>query len=245
MIGEMNSGQRERRRSVYENIDIGLRQCSGTPNIVEVGEFSPVAMPRMHPIYLIRHGETTLNVNRMLQPPETRLSEHGLEQVRRLGERLRAAKLARILTSDLTRAAMTAEAVCAATGAPLEVDHELRERNFGDLRGRSYDTLGFDPFADGYEPPGGENWEIFHARVARAWRHVLAVAAHTEGAVAVVTHGLVCRGVVVFHAPPAPGLAMPAIWRNASVSVLEGVPVRATLIDCVAHLGGAREDGKI
>jgi 2,3-bisphosphoglycerate-dependent phosphoglycerate mutase len=213
------------------------------PTMVAVGEPSPDQVLGIHRIYLIRHGETALNANRIFQLPATPLSERGLEQARRLGERLRSAKLARILASDLTRAAMTAEAVHAATGAPLEFDSELRERNFGDLRGRSYDSLGFDPFEDGYEPPAGENREAFRARVARAWRNVLAVAARTEGPLAVVTHGLVCRDVVAFHAPPAPGLALPAGWRNASVSVLEGAPLCATLINCVAHLDGDARDG--
>jgi probable phosphoglycerate mutase len=211
------------------------------PATVAVDESSPLAVAGMHRIYLIRHGETALNASSTLQLPATPLSERGLEQARRLGERLRSAKLARILASDLTRAAMTAEAVHAATGAPLEFDDELRERDFGDLRGRSYDSLGFDPFADGHEPPAGETWEVFQARVARAWRNVLAVAARTEGPIAVVTHGLLCRGVVLSHALPAPGLVLPMRWRNSSVSVLEGIPLRATLIDCVVHLG--RIDG--
>jgi broad specificity phosphatase PhoE len=197
----------------------------------------------MHPIYLIRHGETALNANRTLQPPATPLSERGIEQAQRLGSRLVPARIARILASDLARAAMTAEAVRAATGAPLEFDAELHERNFGDWRGTPYAELGFDPFAEGLEPPSGESWEVFHARVARAWRNVLAVAARTDGPLAVVTHGLVCRGVISFHAPPAPGLAAPAGFRNTSVSVLEATPWRATLIDCVAHLDDARETG--
>ncbi len=197
----------------------------------------------MHPIYLIRHGETALNANRTLQPPATPLSERGLAQAQRLGERMRPLGIARILASDLARAAMTAEAVRAATGAPLELDPALHERNFGDWRGTPYDALGFDPFAEGLSPPNGETWEAFHERVARAWRNVLAVAARTEGPLAVVTHGLVCRGVITFHVPPAPGLAPPAGFRNTSVSVLEATPWRATLIDCVAHLDDARETG--
>jgi probable phosphoglycerate mutase len=197
----------------------------------------------MHPIYLIRHGETALNANRTLQPPETPLSERGFAQAQRLAERLRPARIARILASDLARAAMTAEAVRAATGAPLEFEPELHERNFGDWRGTPYGELGFDPFAEGMSPPGGETWEVFHARVARAWRKVLAAAARADGPLAVVTHGLVCRGVISFHAPPAPGLAPPAGFRNTSLSVLEGTPWRATLIDCVAHLDEVIETG--
>ena len=145
------------------------------------------------------------------------------------------------LASDLARAAMTAEAVRDATGAPLEWDAELHERNFGDLRGRPYESLGFDAYAQGYTPPNGESWEMFHARVERAWPRVLAVAARTQGPLAVVTHGLVCRAILAFHAQPAPGLAQPAGFRNTSVSVLEGTPWRATLIDCVVHLDEVRE----
>lgn len=199
----------------------------------------------MSRIYLIRHGETELNANRTFQPPATPLSERGLAQARRLGERMRSAGLARILASDLARAAMTAEAVRVATGAPLEFDAELHERNFGDLRGRAYADLGFDAYREGYAPPGGESWEVFHERVARAWRNVLSVAARSEAPLAVVTHGLVCRRVIEAHAPPVPGLAAPAGWRNTSVSVLEGAPWRATLVDCVAHLeaDAAREGG--
>jgi 2,3-bisphosphoglycerate-dependent phosphoglycerate mutase len=214
------------------------------PTMAAAAESSPASGPDIHRIYLIRHGETALNANRTLQLPSTPLSERGLDQARRLGERLHSAKLARILASDLARAAMTAEAVRAATGAPLEFDQELRERNFGDLRGRLYDSLGFNPFVEGYEPPAGETWNVFHARVARAWRNVLEVAARTDGPIAVVTHGLFCRGVVSLHAPPAPGLVPPMRWRNSSVSILEGAPWRATLIDCVAHLdGGGRAGG--
>lgn len=197
----------------------------------------------MYPIYLIRHGETALNANRTFQPPATPLSERGLEQARRLGVRLAPAGIARILASDLARAAMTAEAVQAATRAPLEFDAELHERNFGDLRGRAYDSLGFDAYREGYTPPNGESWEMFHERVARAWPRVLAVAARTEGPLAVVTHGLVCRAILSFHAPPAPGLAPPGGFRNTSLSVLEGAPWRATLVDCVAHLDEVRETG--
>jgi broad specificity phosphatase PhoE len=195
----------------------------------------------MHAIYLIRHGETALNANRTFQPPATPLSERGQGQARRLGARLAPLGIARILASDLARAAMTAEAVRAATGAPLELDSELHERNFGDLRGRAYDSLGFDAYREGYTPPNGESWEIFHERVARAWPRILAVAARSEGPLAVVTHGLVCRAILAFHAPPAPGVAQPAGFHNTSVSVLEGPPWRATLVDCVAHLDEVRE----
>ena len=39
-------------------------------------------------IYLIRHGETPLNAARIVQYPDTPLSERGRDQARRVGERL-------------------------------------------------------------------------------------------------------------------------------------------------------------
>ena len=40
---------------------------------------------------------------------------------------------------------------------------------------------------------------MFHARVADAWELVARVAAATDGNLAVVTHGLVCRALVDQH----------------------------------------------
>jgi probable phosphoglycerate mutase len=191
-------------------------------------------------IYLIRHGETEANAARVLQRPEVPLSERGLGQARRLAERLAGAGIARILSSDLARAVMTAEALRATTGLAFELDEALQERNFGDLRGTPYAALGFDPFAADYEPPGGESWERFHDRVALAWGRVVRAAAECDGHLAVVTHGLVCRAVVTRHAEHAhvlPDLARRP-WANTSVTRLEGpAPWRVALLNCTVHLG--------
>ena len=197
-------------------------------------------------IYLIRHGETEGNRLRILQRPEIPLSERGLEQARRLGERIARAGIARIVSSDLARAAMTAEAVQRATGAPLAFDAGLHERSFGDLRGTAYADLDQDPFAPGYHPPGGESWEGFHERVDQTWQRVLEAAvvatAETGGHLAVVTHGLVCRRVVDFHveASAAPEIAG---WGNTALTILEGPPWKVSLLACTQHLDGLLEEG--
>jgi probable phosphoglycerate mutase len=196
-------------------------------------------------IYLIRHGETELNATRILQPPATPLSERGVAQAARLARRLADAGLVRVLASDLRRAEMTAEALARATQAPLERDPELAERNFGELRGTPYAELGFDPFAPGYTPPGGESWEVFHARVDRVWARVDAAARAAGGPIAVVTHGLVCHSVVTRIARLGPGLTLDGLrWRNTSVTVLEDVGLWCvTLLDDVAHLDEVSEGG--
>src|SRR5262249_2289334 len=75
----------------------------------------------------------------------------------------------------------TAEHLRRATGAPLSFEPLLQERNFGDLRGRTYSELGFDMFEPDYAPPNGETWPVFHERVDRAWARVQALAAESGG----------------------------------------------------------------
>jgi probable phosphoglycerate mutase len=190
-------------------------------------------------IYVIRHGETVGNAGRIVQLPDSPLSPRGLEQARRLAHRLAGAGIARILASDLARAAATAEQVRLTTGAPLEHEPLLQERNFGDLRGTPYADLAVDIFAPDYAPPAGETWAVFHARVDRAWARVQAIAAATAGPLVVVTHGLVCRALAGHHLLlPATAMA-PERWGNTSVTIARGPsPWRVELLNCVAHLDG-------
>jgi probable phosphoglycerate mutase len=196
-------------------------------------------------IYLLRHGETPGNAARVLQTPEVRLSERGRLQAERLAQRLSGAGIARILSSDLERAVLTAESLRAASGAPLELEPLLQERSFGDLRGTPYAALGFDPFAADYAPPGGESWAVFHTRVDAAWQRVLGAAAAIAaqgaggGHLAVVTHGLVCLSLATRHLRLPEGAALARGFANASLSIVEDEPPFAVrLLNCTAHLEG-------
>ena len=191
----------------------------------------------MQRIFLIRHGETEGNAARIVQRPEIPLSPRGLAQAEALARRLAKEGVARIVSSDLARAVGTADRLERATGAPLSFDPLLQERNFGDIRGTAYDDLGFELFAPDYAPPGGETWDVFHARVDRAWEAVRALAAATRGDLAVVTHGLVCRSLAGRHLSLAVGEVVPERWENSSVTIVEGrAPWRVRLLNSIAHL---------
>ena len=188
-------------------------------------------------IFLIRHGETAGNAARIVQHRDIPLSPRGVAQAERLARRLAREGVAHILSSDLARARETAEALQRATGAPLTFEPVLHARNFGDIRGTAYVDLGFDMFAPEYAPPNGETWPVFHARVDRAWERVQALAATTDGNLAVVTHGLVCRSLASRHLGLPEGAVVPERWENASVTIVEcPAPWRVTLLNCVAHL---------
>ena len=195
-------------------------------------------------LLIIRHGETPLNVARVMQPADTPLSANGQAQAVLLAQRLAAGqpwRPAGIVSSDLPRALQTAQAIAAATGLPITTSALLHERNFGDLRGQPYDTLGFDPLTRAEAPPNGESIPQFAARCAAAWAWVLQQQAALGGPLAVVTHGLVIKHWLQ-HGPlqvPAT-LVLPDRLSNTSLTVASAAaPHTASLVDCTAHLGGA------
>ena len=190
-------------------------------------------------IFLIRHGETLGNATRTVQHPDIGLSPRGLEQAERLAKRLEREGITAILASDYARAAQTAAQLGRVTGVAVRHEPLLRERNFGDIRGTPYADLGFDMFAPDYAPPNGETWEVFHARVDRAWEVVRAAVGADAGHLAVVTHGLVCRSLAARHLLLPEGAVVPERWENTAVTVVDvPAPWRVRRLNCIAHLDG-------
>ena len=193
-------------------------------------------------LVMIRHGETALNRDRVMQPADTPLSDRGKEQVLRLAQRLSTEGITRILASDLPRAAMTAQALSDETGVGVEFESLLQERNFGRLRGQRFidlETRDIDPFAENYEPEEGETWQEFDQRVTHAWSRIQS-ALPSDGILAVVTHGLVCAALLRNHLDAQAhvtdsGRLYP--FRNASFTRIESSsPWRVELLNCAEHL---------
>ncbi len=68
-------------------------------------------------IYLIRHGETAFNKDRVMQGHSpVPLNDTGIDQATRLGRRLAGMPLDHIYASDLKRTEMTAEILAKAGG---------------------------------------------------------------------------------------------------------------------------------
>ena len=89
---------------------------------------------------LIRHGETAWNAERRLQGhTDIPLNARGVLQARQMAQALKNINLRFdvLYTSDLKRAADTADAVVKLFGVEAQVDSNLRERHFGALQGLS------------------------------------------------------------------------------------------------------------
>ena len=162
---------------------------------------------------LLRHGQTALSVERRFAGRgDVPLTETGRRQAAAAGSALAArGGVEVIITSPLSRARRTAEAVAERTGAGLLVDDGLAETDFGEWEGLSFAEVSAQwPvelaawMADAeVPPPGGESFAAVAARVDAALDRLLA--AHRGKNVVVVSHvtpikTIVCR---VLLAPSA------------------------------------------
>jgi probable phosphoglycerate mutase len=195
-------------------------------------------------VILVRHGETALNAARIMQPADTPLSERGLAQAHAVAQRLqRRGGVGAIVSSDLPRAWQTAQAIGAALALPVQASALLQERNFGDLRGRPYDTLGFDPLVMCQAPPGGESAADFVERAMQALAEMLSRHATLQADLVVVTHGLLIR--TLLQGPLQAGRAATEGLHlgNTSLSIFDAAPPHALqLLNCTRHLDDAARD---
>jgi probable phosphoglycerate mutase len=193
-------------------------------------------------ILIVRHGETDGNAARILQRPDVPLNPRGMRQAELLARRLSGHGFVHILCSDLLRARMTAAPLATVSGLAIEESPLLQERNFGDLRGTPYDSLAYDPFGLDVAPPNGEDWPMFHARVAEAFAFIVSRRRTLRGTMVVMTHGLVCRALVERHARLPDGTLSPERFDNTSITVLhEEAPHGVSLLNCTQHLSTAIE----
>jgi probable phosphoglycerate mutase len=193
-------------------------------------------------ILIVRHGETDGNAARILQRPDVPLNDRGLRQAEQLAGRLCAHGFVHILCSDLARARMTAAPLAARSGITVEENPLLQERNFGDLRGTPYAALAEDPFGPDVAPPNGEDWPMFHARVAEAFGFIVSRRRSLDGTLVVVTHGLVCRALIERHVLLPAGVVAPERFDNTSVTVLdENAPHAVGLMNCTRHLAASNQ----
>ena len=87
----------------------------------------------MKTLYIVRHGETEWNkIGRYQGITNVPLNENGIAQAKACGNALKDVHFDRILSSDLSRALVTAETIRGNRQLEIKTDERLREINFGD-----------------------------------------------------------------------------------------------------------------
>lgn len=146
-----------------------------------------------------RHGQTEWNRRRRMQgQTDVPLNELGVEQAAAAAPVLAAFAPARIVSSDLRRAAATARAVADTAGVEVTFDARLREIAYGQWEGLTREQIGPEALArvnasaENVRGVDGETLVAAAARTAEVFAEVVDAAADGE-TVLVVTHGTVAR----------------------------------------------------
>jgi len=172
-------------------------------------------------IYLIRHGEVEgADTPRYNGQADVLLTPRGQEQYLRMKERLAGERITACYTSDLTRCAWGAEAICTHFNLQPSRTADLRELHIGDWEGLTWQEL-VSRYPEEwqarlgdivhYRVTGGENLLDVNARVMPVIDRI--VGAHRGEEVLVVGHGGVNR-VILLNAIGAPLSALFNIEQN-------------------------------
>lgn len=155
-------------------------------------------MKRPRRLVLVRHGETDGESSvRYHGSGDVALSEEGRDQMRGACVELNRVPFDLVVASPLQRAWQSAWIL--GRGAPVRLESELREVDFGRWEGRTQEEIResdpdlFEAWQSGKEDfayPGGESRQAFRERVRRGLERLLAADARN---VLVVTHKGVIR----------------------------------------------------
>jgi probable phosphoglycerate mutase len=155
-------------------------------------------------LWLIRHAESTWNAaGRWQGQADPPLSERGRQQALGLACELRDEALERLISSDLARAAQTADILGGQLGLEVRREPLLRELDAGrwsgltrrEIEARDPEALArFDASEPAARAGGGESFSELRQRACRA---LAALASEHPGQrVGIVTHGGLIRALV-------------------------------------------------
>jgi broad specificity phosphatase PhoE len=127
-----------------------------------------------HRVYLARRGRTKLNAQGRLRGlSDLPLDEIGVTEAARLADGLASKHPTAVICSPLQRAVATAQAIGAASGAPVTVDVRLNDRDYGPVTGRlrdeverEYGSLDCAPGAEPLTAPAARARQAFFELVA-------------------------------------------------------------------------------
>jgi broad specificity phosphatase PhoE len=202
-------------------------------------------------VILVRHGQTVLQAAaRYSGQQDTPLTPLGERQQELLRARLLRETIGRVVSSDLARCRVLAEAVAADHGLEAEPEPALREASFGVWEGLTYGEamahdrqamVAFNRDTARVAPPGGESLAVLAARAIPALEACLRAHKQREGALLLVCHGGTLQALLSHL------LAIPLErhWTmrvdNAAVSILDIYPMGAivAVLNDTCHLDGA------
>jgi broad specificity phosphatase PhoE len=152
-------------------------------------------------IYLVRHGETDYNKERLLMGQlDIPLNELGLSQAEKIGKILENKEISKIYSSDLIRASKTAEIVKNTQNIPLELIPNFREHTFGKMDGMKWsskwDEMEKNEFDNILLKEGGESFTHFEKRIWDTYIKITSKHSIDENLL-IISHGGCIRVIIM------------------------------------------------
>jgi broad specificity phosphatase PhoE len=148
-------------------------------------------------VYFIRHGHTDLNgttdsADRIRGHVDVPLNDDGREDAKKAGEKLKDKPIDYMYSSDLSRAAETADIINEQFHVPVEYTDALRPWNLGDYQGRlTKEVIGDLNNMVRHEdiiPEGGESFKAFRLRFLAEVKNIITNAVKKKQSVIIVAH---------------------------------------------------------
>jgi len=134
-------------------------------------------------LYLVRHGETELNVKKVCYGwTDCPLNQNGIQQAQKVARLLQDMTFDAVISSPLQRAKETAAMVGKIPPEELILDERLKELNFGSWEGKHYLTIqeedpeNWHTWVEHWKeaaPPGGESFVQMYQRVEESVKEIL------------------------------------------------------------------------
>jgi broad specificity phosphatase PhoE len=181
-------------------------------------------------LYLVRHGETLWNVEGKMQGwNDSPLTEKGIRQAQKLGERLKNINFDVIYSSPIGRALKTAELVKGFKNTPLVLDDGLKEIKLGPWEGKSIQELKEEEpeqFNNFWHEPhlyyfqGAETFKDVRERTHKAIDSILS--RNKDKKVLIVTHTIALKSIMSkFEHRPIKNLWAPPRIHQTSLTVVK------------------------
>jgi 2,3-bisphosphoglycerate-dependent phosphoglycerate mutase len=159
---------------------------------------------------IVRHGQSVYNLeNRFTGLADVDLTNHGREEARLAGEKLRQMHFPYVFVSDLKRAKETWNIIHGVThekDVHVAYDKALEERDYGDLQGLNKADIAEKYGADQLHkwrrsfkmaPPGGESLERCQQRVMQYYNEHILPVLKSGSNVLIVAHGNSLRALMM------------------------------------------------
>ncbi|MFP4402494.1 MAG: histidine phosphatase family protein [Candidatus Nanoarchaeia archaeon] len=191
-------------------------------------------------IYLVRHGESVANVERISAGHfNSPLTQSGIEQAKRVGMRFRDINDFEVIyTSDLDRAYTTAKEIHKFHQDKELISHSgLREKYFGEFEGVSFEITQqkYPGPAIFWNIESGESFDKHKVRVESVIEEILRIGKDCV----IVNHGLTIKMILhILKAAQDEEYIFKLKSKNTAVYKVEITPkgVKMLLENCVKHL---------